>query len=85
MVLHARLRIVQLGLNNIQQVLLELGNGFAFLGRQQKILINRQWHKIDLLFYHILLKCHVEVYKDKSVALSGAEVFKHRQIVFCES
>ena len=48
-------------LDNIQKVLLEFGHGFAFLGRQQKILINNQWHKIDLLFYHILLKCYVLV------------------------
>ena len=48
-------------LNNIQNVLLEFGHGFAFLGRQQKILINDKWHKIDLLFYHILLKCQVLV------------------------
>ena len=48
-------------LDNIQQVLLEFGSGFAFLSRQQKILINNQWHKIDLLFYHILLKCHIIV------------------------
>lgn len=48
-------------LDNIQKVLLEFGHGFAFLGRQQKIIINNQWHKIDLLFYHILLKCYVLV------------------------
>lgn len=48
-------------LNNIQKVLLEFGSGFAFVGRQQKILINNNWYKIDLLFYHILLKCFVIV------------------------
>jgi len=48
-------------LYNIQNVLLEFGSGFAFLGRQQKILINNLWYKIDLLFYHILLKCYVIV------------------------
>ena len=41
-------------LNNIQKVLLEFGHGFAFLGRQQKILINNQWNKIDVLFYRII-------------------------------
>jgi predicted nuclease of restriction endonuclease-like (RecB) superfamily len=39
-------------LNNIPQVLLEFGNGFAFVAHQQKILIADQWEKIDLLFYH---------------------------------
>ena len=48
-------------LNNIQKVLLEFGKGFAFIGSQQKVLINNQWHKIDLLFYHILLKCYIIV------------------------
>ena len=48
-------------LNNIQKVLLEFGKGFAFLARQQKVLINNQWHKVDLLFYHILLKCYIIV------------------------
>jgi len=48
-------------IDNIQRVLLEFGKGFAFLARQQKILINNQWHKIDLLFYHILLKCYIIV------------------------
>ena len=48
-------------LDNIQDVLLELGSGFAFQARQQKLLINSQWHKIDLLFYHVLLKCHIIV------------------------
>ena len=48
-------------LNNIQKTLLEFGCGFAFMGRQQKVLINNNWHKIDLLFYHIQLKCYVIV------------------------
>ncbi len=48
-------------LNDIQKTLLEFGRGFAFLGRQQKVLINSNWHKVDLLFYHIQLKCHIIV------------------------
>ncbi len=48
-------------LDNIQEVLLEFGIGFAFMARQQKILINNQWHNIDLLFYHVLLKCYIIV------------------------
>jgi len=58
---HSELELENALLENIQNVLLEFGNGFAFLGRQQKININNQWHKIDLLFYHILLKCHIIV------------------------
>lgn len=48
-------------LDNIQRVLLEFGTGFAFMARQQKILINNQWYKIDILFYHVLLKCYIIV------------------------
>lgn len=48
-------------LRDIQKTLLGFGCGFAFLGRQQKVLINNNWHRIDLLFYHIQLKCHVIV------------------------
>ncbi|NOQ55547.1 MAG: DUF1016 family protein [Nanohaloarchaea archaeon] len=48
-------------IDNIQKTLLELGAGFVFLGRQQKILINDNWHKVDLLFYHIILKCYIIV------------------------
>jgi len=48
-------------LEKIENVLLEFGNGFAFVARQQKVLIAGQWEKIDLLFYHIVLKCYVIV------------------------
>ncbi|MBU0568675.1 DUF1016 family protein [bacterium] len=48
-------------MKHIEKVLLELGKGFAFMGRQQKVLINNTWHRIDILFYHVLLKCYVVV------------------------
>lgn len=46
---------------NITQFLLELGNGFAFLGRQREIRYGDSSRKIDLLFYHIRLRCYVVV------------------------
>jgi hypothetical protein len=58
---HSEKDLEQALLDNIQQVLLEFGNGFAFVARQQKILIAGQWEKIDLLFYHYLLKCFIIV------------------------
>lgn len=58
---HSEKELEQALLNNIQQVLLEFGNGFAFVARQQKILIADQWEKIDLLFYDYLLKCFIIV------------------------
>lgn len=58
---HTEKQLEDAMLDNIQNVLLELGSGFAFQARQQKLLINSQWHKIDLLFYHVLLNCHIIV------------------------
>lgn len=45
--------------NHLSQFLLELGKGFTFVGRQQKILIAGRTYKIDLVFYHRILKCFV--------------------------
>ena len=45
--------------NNLSQFLLELGKGFAFVGRQQTFTIDGRTYKIDLVFYHRILKCFV--------------------------
>ena len=45
----------------ISKFLLELGKGFAFVGRQYKIEIAENEYLLDLLFYHIKLKCYVVV------------------------
>lgn len=39
--------------------LLELGEGWAFVGRQKEIVVSGKTRKIDLLFYHIYLRCYV--------------------------
>lgn len=44
---------------NITELLLEMGTGFAFIGRQKEILVGGRSRKIDLLFYHIRLRCYV--------------------------
>jgi predicted nuclease of restriction endonuclease-like (RecB) superfamily len=46
-------------LDHLQQFMLELGHGFCFEARQQKILIGGEYFFIDLVFYHRILKCHV--------------------------
>lgn len=46
---------------NITRFLLELGTGFAFIGRQKEIVVSGKSRKIDMLFYHIRLKCYVVV------------------------
>ena len=39
--------------------LLELGQGWAFVGRQKELIISGKSRRIDLLFYHIRLHCYV--------------------------
>jgi len=46
-------------LDNLQDFLLELGNGFCFEARQKRILIGDTQFYIDLVFYHRILKCHI--------------------------
>jgi predicted nuclease of restriction endonuclease-like (RecB) superfamily len=46
-------------LNHLQAFLLELGKGFAFVARQQRITLEGDHFYIDLVFYHTILKCHV--------------------------
>ena len=46
---------------HIESFLLELGNDFAFLGRQRRLRIGDQWFRIDLLFFHRRLSCLVIV------------------------
>ncbi len=46
---------------NITKFLLELGQGFAFVGRQYKLQVGKEDFRIDLLFYHLKLRCYVVV------------------------
>lgn len=46
-------------IDNLQTFLLELGRGFAFVGRQYPITVNNVHYHIDLVFYHRILKCFV--------------------------
>lgn len=46
-------------IDNLQTFLLELGKGFAFIGRQYPITINNVHYHVDLVFYHRILKCFV--------------------------
>jgi len=48
-------------MENMTKFLLELGQGFAFVGRQYKLVIGGDEFRIDLLFYHIKLACYVVV------------------------
>jgi predicted nuclease of restriction endonuclease-like (RecB) superfamily len=47
--------------SNITNFLLELGSGFAYIGRQVPLMIGDQEYFIDLLFYHLKLRAYVVV------------------------
>lgn len=46
-------------IDNLQKFLLELGKGFTFVGRQYRITINNTPYRVDLVFYHRILRCFV--------------------------
>ena len=48
-------------LNHIEDFLLELGTGFCFEARQKRISIENEHDRVDLVFYHRVLKCHILV------------------------
>lgn len=59
--------------SHMEQFLLELGRGFAFIGRQYTVPIGSRRFKVDLVFYHCILKCYV------LIDLKRAEI-KHSDI-----
>lgn len=46
-------------IDNLQKFILELGKGFAFIARQFRITLNNKHFRVDLVFYHRILKCFV--------------------------
>ncbi|RTL59980.1 MAG: DUF1016 domain-containing protein [Sphingobacteriales bacterium] len=46
-------------ISNLQKFLIELGRGFCFEHRQKRITFDNTHYRIDLVFYHRILKCHV--------------------------
>ena len=46
-------------IEHLEHFLLELGKGFAFIGRQYRITLGNRHHYVDLVFYHRILKCFV--------------------------
>ena len=48
-------------LTHIEKFLLELGRGFAFVGRQYELTVSDREFYLDLLFYHLQLRCFVVV------------------------
>ena len=52
-------KLEQALINNLQAFLLELGRGFAFIARQQRITLDGDHFYVDLVFYHTILKCYI--------------------------
>lgn len=48
-------------IERIKDVLVELGKGFSFVGNQYKISTNNNDYYIDLLFYHLELRCYIVI------------------------
>ena len=46
-------------IDNLQMFLLELGKGFAFVGRQFRLTLGNRHYYVDLVFYHRILKCFI--------------------------
>ena len=48
-------------IQHLTDFLLELGDDFAFLGRQKRLRIDDTWFRVDLLFFHRRLHCLVVI------------------------
>ena len=48
-------------IRHLTEFLLELGDDFAFLGRQRRLRVDDTWFRVDLLFFHRRLKCLVVI------------------------
>lgn len=57
----AEKEIEELMLERIKNLLLEFGKGFSFIGNQYKISTENNDYYIDLLFYHLNLRCYIVV------------------------
>jgi predicted nuclease of restriction endonuclease-like (RecB) superfamily len=54
-------QVEQALVDHIQQFMLELGSGFAFVGRQVPLRVGDENFYLDLLFYHLKLRCFVVI------------------------
>jgi predicted nuclease of restriction endonuclease-like (RecB) superfamily len=48
-------------IQHLETFLMELGDDFAFIGRQRRLRIDDEWYRVDLLFYHRTLRCLVVI------------------------
>ncbi|MEX0803367.1 MAG: PDDEXK nuclease domain-containing protein [Candidatus Binatia bacterium] len=48
-------------IRHLEHFLLELGGDFAFIGRQKRLRVGKEWYRVDLIFFHRGLRCLVIV------------------------
>ena len=48
-------------IQSLEQLLLELGNDFAFVARQKRLRVGTEWYRVDLVFFHRRLRCLIIV------------------------
>jgi predicted nuclease of restriction endonuclease-like (RecB) superfamily len=60
-------------ISNLQTFLLELGNGFSFVARQQRILLEDDEFFVDLVFYNRLLRCFV-IFEVKTAKMTHKDI-----------
>lgn len=64
-------------MKNIEQFLLELGTGFAFMGREYRLVVGSTEQFIDMLFYNTRLRCYVVIEKPSSSNLAMSDNLEH--------
>jgi len=67
-------------IQRLEDFLLELGEGFTFVGRQRRLRIDQTWYRVDLLFFHGRLRCLV-IIDLKLGSLSHADV--GQMLMYC--
>ncbi|RZS71258.1 putative nuclease of restriction endonuclease-like (RecB) superfamily [Pseudobacter ginsenosidimutans] len=55
-------------ISQLQSFLLEMGKGFCFEERQKRITFDNTHYRIDLVFYHRILKCHVKRFSFQNIS-----------------
>lgn len=64
-------------MKNIEQFLLELGTGFAFMGREYRLVVGSTEQFIDMLFYNTRLRCYVVIEKPSSSNRAMSDNLEH--------
>lgn len=54
---YSELELEEALIRHLESFLLELGNDFTFVGRQRRLRIGDQWFRVDLVFFHRVLRC----------------------------